>query len=87
MTRFTILGIGAVAVREGPAPVPERREALCSACVRAHIESGFEPGQERIFCTLGGWLRTPDFPVRECTSYVAIREGLGFETPLDKVTA
>lgn len=87
MTRLTILGIGPVAVRVDPVPAERiERVSLCRACVRAHIETGYEEGEERIFCTLGGWLRPLDFQVRACTSYIETRAGseVGFAFSLDE---
>ena len=69
MTRLTILGIGAVAIHSGPEAGTERHETVCRSCVRAHIESGYQKDEERIFCTLGGWMRTLEFPIRTCTSF------------------
>ena len=87
MTRLIVLGIGPVAVRGDSVPAERtERVPLCRTCVRAHIETGYAEGEERVFCTLGGWLRPLDFAVRACTSYIEIRDGseVGFAFALDE---
>ncbi|MGE0405074.1 MAG: hypothetical protein AB7O65_02160 [Candidatus Korobacteraceae bacterium] len=44
--------------------------SLCRNCAYAHLERGFNSGEEAIFCTVGNVLRTLAFVVRDCSDFV-----------------
>jgi hypothetical protein len=47
---------------------PERKESLCGNCVYARILRGHS-GEERVLCGYDYHLHSPEFVVRECSSY------------------
>jgi hypothetical protein len=74
--RLTILKIDEVRPRE---PVPEvvnqpiYVDPLCRKCKYAHVERGYNAGEERLLCGLNGALILLEFAVRDCTDYIERR--------------
>ena len=72
MARLTLLNLTAIAPLVRPPELAiaevERIESLCCSCVYARILRG-ERGEERILCGYDYHLHSPEFRVRECSSY------------------